>query len=132
MKLQVVQNVIASKPEGEKPEEQSPLGKIQRRDSIIKQRRKSEDLSIFENPGRNRDVYINNHFHELFRIEEKLGEGAQSVVKRCTELATERVFAVKFFRKSDCELISTLKSQYKILKVLSHPKIVQAHYLFVN
>jgi hypothetical protein len=30
-----------------------------------------------------RDVYINGQFHELFKIEEKLGEGAQSIVKKC-------------------------------------------------
>lgn len=65
-------------------------------------------------------------------MHEKLGEGAQSVVKRCVERASGKIFAVKLFRNSDCELISTLKTQYKILKLLNHPVIIEAHNLFVN
>lgn len=65
-------------------------------------------------------------------MEEKLGEGAQSVVKRCTELASGKVFAVKLFRKCDTELIEMLKTQYNILKSLSHTNIIEGYYLFVN
>lgn len=67
-KISLVKGIIENRPEGEKPEVEPTLAKIQRRDSIKKQRKKSEDLSIFENPCRNRDVYINNHFFELFRV----------------------------------------------------------------
>lgn len=61
-----------------------------------------------------------------------MGEGAQSVVKKCTELASGRVFAVKRFRSCDCELTEMLKTQYKLLTSLVHPNIIEGYYLFVN
>jgi serine/threonine protein kinase len=113
-------------------EELSPYKKTYSKETIMRQRKKSEDLSIFETPCRNKDVYINCKFFDLFDVAEKLGEGSQSIVRRCIEIASKKSFAVKLFRNSDVELISTLKTQYKILKVLSHPNIIEAHNLFVN
>ena len=97
-----VKSAVEKIGKGDSPEEETAASKLQRKTSIIKLRRKSEDMSIFENPCRNRDVYINKRFVDLFKIEEKLGEGAQSVVKKCTEILTGKVYAVKCFRSTDC------------------------------
>jgi serine/threonine protein kinase len=95
-------------------------------------RKLSEDLSFFKKARQIKEIYIAESFFDLFNVEEKLGEGAQSVVKKCTELASGNIFAVKLFRSCDCELIEMLKAQYKILTELSHPNIIEGYYLFVN
>lgn len=35
-------------------------------------------------------------------------------------------------RNKDAETFKKLKEQYRILKNLSHPNIIKAHYLFIN
>lgn len=79
-----------------------------------------------------KEIYISENFTDLFVVGEKLGEGAQSVVKKCTEVASGKVYAVKIFRCCDTELFEMLKTQYKLLTSLSHPHIIEAFYLFAN
>lgn len=71
-------------------------------------------------------------FDQLFETCEKIGEGAQSVVKRVVERATKKEFAVKIMRNVDAETIMKIKHQYKILKTLDLPTIIKAHWLFIN
>lgn len=84
----------------------------------------SEDLSMFQKGNKVKEIYISEDFKDLFVVGEILGEGAQSVVKKCTEVASEKVYAVKMFRNCDSELVEMLKAQYKLLTSLSHPHII--------
>lgn len=59
---------------------------------------------------------IENSFDELFLTKEKLGEGAQSVVRRVEEKSSEKEFAAKIIRNVDAEKIHNIKHQYKMLK----------------
>lgn len=61
----------------------------------------TEDLSQFVKTNKIKEIYISQNFADLFAEGEKLGEGAQSVVKKCVELATGKVYAVKRFRSCD-------------------------------
>lgn len=97
----------------------------------MKKRKVSEDISVFENRHKTKEIIFSTNFDQLFDFLEILGEGAQSTVKRCREKATGNIYAVKIFI-SDSELIDNLKIQYKILKTVSHEFIIKAHYLFVN
>ncbi len=92
----------------------------------------SEDLSLFTKVNRVKEIYISENFEDLFTVQEKLGEGAQSVVKKCVEVASGKTYAVKLFRSCDAELIEMLKAQYKILIDLSHPNVIEGYYLFIN
>lgn len=68
----------------------------------------------------------------MFETMEKLGEGAQSVVKKVVEKSTEKPFAAKIIRNVDVEKIHNIKHQYKLLKTLDFPTIVKARYLFID
>jgi len=68
IKVEVVEAVVEPRLSAEKSEEASPTKRMLSKEDIIRQRKKSEDLSIFENPCRNRDVYINSKFFDLFTV----------------------------------------------------------------
>lgn len=67
-----------------------------------KERKKSEDLSMFQFAHKTREVLSEFTFEDLFETDprKKLGEGAQSVVRLCREKSTGFQYAVKLFRNT--------------------------------
>lgn len=63
-----------------------------------RKRKVSEDMAVFESRHKTREINLALNFNDLFEILEKLGEGAQSTVKRCREKSTGNIYAVKLFR----------------------------------
>lgn len=80
----------------------------------------------------NQKCEIHDSFVELFDTFEKLGEGAQSVVKRVVEKKSGEEYASKIIGSADAEKILGIKKQYKLLKALELPSIIKAHYLFIS
>ena len=74
---------------------------------------------------------LKNLFEEKYEICEKLGEGANGVVKRCVDRNTGEVFAVKMGTMEE-EHIVTLRSIVSIMKKLRHPNILQMKELYVD
>jgi len=67
------------------------------------------------------------HFREHYRIGDKLGEGAFSVVHICQNKETNHNFAVKIIRKSGLseDDLEGLQSEISIMKELDHPHIIK-------
>ncbi len=63
---------------------------------------------------------IQNRYH----VEEKLGEGLDSVVYRVTDVRYGRKLALKFFRRSDSDGES-LSAEFRKLSALRHPNVVE-------
>lgn len=95
-------------------------------------RKLSENLELFKNGIQLKDIYIADNFFDRFEVHEKLGEGAQSVVKRCTDRLSGIDYAVKKFGQCDLELIEMLKVQYRILTEQNHINIIEGYALFVD
>lgn len=66
--------------------------------TTIRKRKASEDMSIFETRHKTREVSLTTNFNDLFEVLEKLGEGAQSTVRKCREKSTGNIYAVKLFQ----------------------------------
>ena len=62
---------------------------------------------------------------------EKLGEGIDGVVYRCQKKSNEEEFAVKTFTFED-EHLQGLKTNFFIMKGLSHPNIVNYEALYID
>jgi calcium-dependent protein kinase len=62
----------------------------------------------------------------------KIDEGSQSVVYEAIEKKTNQKYAVKVIKKKDQDIISNLKTQFRILKNLDHPNVVKAYNLFID
>ena len=71
-------------------------------------------------------------FENLFEEKEKLGEGAQSVVKKVMEKSTKKLYAVKIFNKADAEMMMRIKQVYLLLRRLNFPTITKPSYLFIS
>ena len=71
-------------------------------------------------------------FDQLFETKEKLGEGAQSIVKRVIDRNTGSEYAAKIMRNQDAETILKIKQQFKLQKTLDLPTLVRAHWLFIS
>lgn len=48
-----------------------------------------------------KDIAISENFDDLFILDEKIGEGAQSNVYKCREIKTQTIYAVKIAKKKD-------------------------------
>lgn len=68
IKTDVIQNIVENKQTEFSPQRQGSSGKSPTREEVRRMRRKTEELSVFENACRNKDVYINKSFEELFKI----------------------------------------------------------------
>lgn len=53
-------------------------------------------------------------------------------MKRCTDLSTGEHYVVKIIRTNDTEVLKSVKNEFKILKQLSHPNIVQVKEMYYN
>jgi len=62
---------------------------------------------------------------------EKLGEGANGVVRKCKKRQTGEILAVKTFRFED-EHLPGLKSNFLIMKRLNHPNILKYEALYID
>lgn len=87
-----------------------PVGDVNQPDPSLKPKRTrvrkhSENLELFKNGIQMKEIYIADNFFDRFVVGEKLGEGAQSVVKKCTDRLSGIEYAVKQFRNCDTELI---------------------------
>lgn len=78
------------------------------------------------------EVFIFNEFDQIYDLQSKIGEGANSVVYEAIDKRNQNKFAVKITRKKDQEIIKNLKTQFRILKNLEHQSIVKAYNLFVD
>jgi|JI6StandDraft_1071083.scaffolds.fasta_scaffold12903_2 serine/threonine protein kinase len=116
--------LISSEPNGGEPARHAKR--------TSRHRKHSENLELFKNGIQVKDIYIADNFFDRFVVQEKLGEGAQSVVMRCTDRLSGINYAVKKFGHCDSELIEMLKVQYRILTELNHPNIIEGYSLYVD
>ena len=68
----------------------------------------------------------------MFEEADKLGEGAQSVVKKVIQKSTGKVFAVKTFKTKDAEMVLRIKQVYLMLRTLDFPTVTKPYYLFIS
>jgi hypothetical protein len=64
-----------------------------------------------------------------------LGEGVQSLVKKCylKDSKDKNTYAVKIFRRADDEeVVHSLKQSFLNASSLEHPFIIKHHKLFLN
>ena len=86
--------------------------------------RPGSNLSIEANLGQMKDVY---------KVGEKLGEGGFAMVRLATHNTSGQKYAVKQFRKqtlTENEKKNNVFMEYKILKRLKHPNIVEVFDLY--
>ena len=75
---------------------------------------------------------ITNKFEEKYEVLDTIGEGTTCLVKRCIDKATRKTWSAKIVRTNDIEVIKAIKTEFLILKSLSHPNIVKVHEMFYN
>lgn len=65
-------------------------------------------------------------FESVYKLCEKIGDGATSSVFKCSRIIDEKVFAVKIISKSNLNSTDKLnfKNEISILKLVSHPNII--------
>lgn len=61
-----------------------------------------------------------------------LGEGTTGLVKQCLSKENYKIYAVKIIRTNDIEVLKTIKNEFLLQKILSHPNIVKVHEMFYN
>lgn len=77
------------------------------------------------------DASVNpTSFEDAYKLEEELGRGATSVVKRCTQVGTHRERAVKIIDKNKTVEKKVVRSEISILVKLDHPNIIKLHEIF--
>ena len=54
------------------------------------------------------------------------------LVKRCTELATGKIYAVKIIKSRDEEMLENIKKEYLHLRDLVHENIIKMHELLID
>ncbi|KAI6652087.1 calcium/calmodulin-dependent protein kinase type II delta chain isoform X16 [Oopsacas minuta] len=73
-----------------------------------------------------------SEFYGKYHINEELGQGRFSVVKRCTLKCTEKSFAMKIVKNPSEYDKKNLKKETDILLQLEHKHIVRIHDFFTN
>lgn len=59
-------------------------------------------------------------------------KGTVGVVKKCQEIITGKIFAVKIVKTRDEEIIGNIKKEFQHLKNLSHKNIIRVHELLID
>lgn len=71
-------------------------------------------------------------FENFYILLGKLGEGSNGIVKKCQEIKTNTIYAVKISRLSDDELIRVTKRTYHIMRRIYHENVIRPKCLFIN
>ena len=79
-----------------------------------------------------KDISLKEQFEHFFLLKEKLGEGTHSVVYKCQEKFTGKLFAVKVTKRKDAELFENIREYYEIMKQLDHEFIIKGTYLYIS
>ena len=56
----------------------------------------------------------------MFELLEKIGEGCHSVVYKCREIQTGKIFAAKLFKSADIDALRHYKEHFMIKKAVRH------------
>ena len=54
-------------------------------------------------------------------------KGTVGVVKKCIEIKTNKIYAVKIVKTRDDEIIDNIKKEFNHLKNLRHENIIRVH-----
>ena len=91
-----------------------------------------ENFKNFEFVTVLKEIETNKDYRDFYDLQEKLGEGAHSVVYRCTCRKTNRQMAIKLVKRRDEELIQQMKNCFHIMRELNHPSFPAAEVLFLD
>lgn len=69
-------------------------------------------------------------FASRFQVLESLGEGSSCVVRKVLCKKNQKVYAVKSCKINDATSISYIKKEFKILRLLTHPSIINTYGIF--
>ena len=97
--------------------------------------RKTKAFSDFENfhlISSINDVFSDMSFKDQFEVLERIGEGANSIVYKCSDRTTKEIYALKSPKRSDPELLEGLRQGYEVMKTLNHKYICKAYYFFIK
>ena len=76
---------------------------------------------------------VQTNFHEIFKVNHKLGKGSFSKVYQITHKKTKQIYACKLLNKKYILLqnngVSALKNEMTIMKDLDHPNIVKNYFI---
>ena len=87
---------------------------------VRRRRKTSFNIKTFDTLHVFKEKSVNRDFEDLFVMGPELGQGAHSVVYRCTEISTGIEYAVKVCKKKDPELLENMRTTYNVMKELNH------------
>lgn len=75
---------------------------------------------------------LSGNFNEYYKELNILGEGTVGLVKKCRDLITKKIYAVKIIKTRNEEIIENIKKEFKNLKKIIHKNIIEVKKLLID